>query len=93
MPEMSEAELANLEAKTETVKLLRLQKEEENASLDIELDEAKAKLAEIQQNKGWPCFNLLLLSDLSMKVKFEPLKHYHEYVFEKVLDTKMGNTF
>ena len=52
MPEMSEAELANLESKTETVRLLRLQKEEENATLDIELKEAKAKLAEIQENKG-----------------------------------------
>ena len=54
MPEMSEAELATLEAKTETVRLLRLQKEEENATLDVELNVAKAKLAEIQQNKGKP---------------------------------------
>ena len=53
MPEMSEAELANLESKVETVRLLRLQKEEENATLDLELQDAKAKLAEIQHNKGF----------------------------------------
>jgi len=44
--------LATLEAKTETVRVLRLQKEEENAALDVELNEAKAKLAEIQRDKG-----------------------------------------
>ena len=52
MPEMTEAELASLEAKTETVRVLRLQKEEENAALDLELTEAKAQLAAIQRDKG-----------------------------------------
>ena len=41
-----------LESKTETVRLLRLAKEEENAALDLELEEAKSKLGEIQRNKG-----------------------------------------
>ena len=52
MPEFTEAELTALESKTETVRLLRLQKEEENAALDLELSSAKAQLADIQRNKG-----------------------------------------